>query len=200
MILSSMKTRPNLLDRRLLNVWYSSGIISCCCLSRHFRVFSKFGSFVTSVISSCGSVEKFFSVSHIACTRFQSFFSSAAIRGACLIFTYCTLFTSTYRAMFLLVLLRLMGLGRFPSRCHLPWESIGMLWFRLGAISLMMGQVCQFGSVGLRLVGPALKMDLPSIVQSYRLWVENLHRVVLRLWVGGLLGPGCLSAVEIFLL
>ena len=74
MILSSMKTRPNRLDSFLLCNWYSSGIISCCCLSRHTRVFSKFGSFVVSFMSSCRSVEKFFSVSRTACSRFQSFF------------------------------------------------------------------------------------------------------------------------------
>ena len=83
MILSSMNTRPNRLDSFLLCIWYSSGIISCCCLSRHTRVFSKFGSFVVSFKSSCRSLEKFFSVSRTACSRFQSFFSSAAIRGAC---------------------------------------------------------------------------------------------------------------------
>ena len=99
-ILSSIKTRPNRLDNFLLFIWYSSGI-SCCCLSRHTRVFSKMGSFVVSFISSCKSVEKFFSVSRTACSRFQSFSYSAAIRGACPIFTYSTLFTPTYRAQFI---------------------------------------------------------------------------------------------------
>ena len=73
-ILSSMKTRLNRLDNFLLFIWYSSGIISCCCLSRRTRVFSKLGSFVVSFISSCKSVEKFFSVSRTACSRLQSFF------------------------------------------------------------------------------------------------------------------------------
>ena len=74
MILFSMKTRPNRLDSFLLCNWYSSGIISCCCFSRHTRVFSKFGSFVVSFMSSCRSVEKFFSVLRTACSRFQSCF------------------------------------------------------------------------------------------------------------------------------
>ena len=76
-ILSSMRTRPNRLDNLFLFIWYSSGIISCYCLSRHTRVFSKLGSFVVSFISSCKSVEKFFCVSRTACSRFQSFFFSS---------------------------------------------------------------------------------------------------------------------------
>ena len=80
-ILSSMKTRLNRFDYFLLYIWYSSGIISCCCLSIHTRVFSKLGSFMVSFMSSCKSVEKIFSVSRTACSRFQSFFSSAAILG-----------------------------------------------------------------------------------------------------------------------
>ena len=50
MILSSIKTKPNLLESFLLCVWYSSGINSCCCRSRPTRVFSKVGSLVVSVI------------------------------------------------------------------------------------------------------------------------------------------------------
>ena len=121
-ILSSMKTRPNRLDSFLLCIWYSSGIISCCCLSMHTRVFSRLGSFVVSFTSNCRSVEKFFSVSRTACSKFQSFCSSAAIRGACPIFTYWTLFTPTYSANLSLVLLGPRGRGPFPSRFHpLPW-------------------------------------------------------------------------------
>ena len=59
LILSSMNTRPNRLHSFLLCVWYSSGIISCCCRSRHTSVLSKLGPFVVSVISSCRSVAKF---------------------------------------------------------------------------------------------------------------------------------------------
>ena len=97
-ILSSMKTRPNLLDSFFLCVWYSSGISSCCCRSRQTKVFSRIGSLVFSVIRSCNSVEKFFSVSRTACSRSQLFSSCAAILGACPILTYWTLFTPTYRA------------------------------------------------------------------------------------------------------
>ena len=94
-ILSSMNTRPNLLDNFLLTGRYSSGISSCCCLSRHTSVFSRLASFVGSVISNCRSVETFFSVSRTACSKFQSFCSSAAIFGACPFFTYWTLSTTT---------------------------------------------------------------------------------------------------------
>ena len=100
MILSSMKTRPNQLDTFLLCIWYSSGISSCCCRSKLTSVFSSVGSLVVSVISSCRSVEKFFSVSRTVFSRSQLFSSNAATLGACPIFTYCTLFTPTYRAHF----------------------------------------------------------------------------------------------------
>ena len=83
MILSSMKTKPNLLESFLLCVWYSSGINSCCCRSRQTRVFSRVGSLVVSVINSCKSVEKFFSVSRTACSRSQLFSSCAATSGTC---------------------------------------------------------------------------------------------------------------------
>ena len=100
MILSSMKTSPNRLDSFLLCNWYSSGINSCCCRSKLTSVFSSVVSLVVSVISNCRSVEKFFSVSRTVCSRSQVFSSSAATLGACPIFTYCTLFTPTYRAQF----------------------------------------------------------------------------------------------------
>ena len=66
---------------------YSSGIISCCCISRHTSVFSKFRSFVGSVIKSCRAIENFlfpgnfFFFSRTACSTFQSVRSSAAILG-----------------------------------------------------------------------------------------------------------------------
>ena len=100
MILSSMKTRPNRLDSFLLCIWYSSGISSCCCRSKLTSVFSNVGSLVVSFITSCRSVEKFFSVSRTVCSRSQLFSSNAASLRACPIFTYCTLFTPTYRAQF----------------------------------------------------------------------------------------------------
>ena len=100
MILSSMKTRPNRLDSFLFCIWYSSGISSCSCRSKLTSIFSSVGSLVVSVNSSCRSVEKFFSVSRTVCSRSQLFSSSAATLGACPNFTYCTLFTPTYRAQF----------------------------------------------------------------------------------------------------
>ena len=99
-ILSLMKTRPNRLDSLFLCVWYSSGISSCCCRSRQTKVFSRIGLLVVSVVRSCKSVEKLFSVSLTACSRSQLFSSCAAILGACPILTYWTLFTPTYRAQF----------------------------------------------------------------------------------------------------
>ena len=80
-ILSSMKTRPNLLDSFFLCVWYSSGISSCCCRSRQTKVLSRIGLLVVSVTRSCRSVEKIFSVSRTACSRSQLFSSCAAILG-----------------------------------------------------------------------------------------------------------------------
>ena len=94
-ILSSMKTRPNLVDSFFLCGKYSSGICSCCWRSRQTNVFSSVGSFVVSFISSCRCVEKFRSVSLIACPRSQLCSSIAATFGACPILTYCTLFTAT---------------------------------------------------------------------------------------------------------
>ena len=73
-ILSSMKTRPNRLDNFFLCGWYSPGIKSCCCRSRHTNVFSKLVSFVVSVISNCRSVEKFFAVSLTACSKSNFYF------------------------------------------------------------------------------------------------------------------------------
>ena len=63
-MLSSMNTRPKLLDNFLLYGRYSSGISSCCCLSRHTSVFSRLASFVVSVMSNCKSVEVFLRFSH----------------------------------------------------------------------------------------------------------------------------------------
>ena len=72
-ILSSMKTRPKRLESFFCD-WYFSGIKSCCCRSRQTSVFSRLGSIVVSVISSCRSVEKFFSVSLTACSKSQFLF------------------------------------------------------------------------------------------------------------------------------
>ena len=175
MILSSMKTRPNQLDSFLLCVWYSSGIILCCCRSRHTRVFSKLGSFVVSVISSCRSVEKFFSVSLTACSRFQSSLRIGHFLHQRIV------------PNLLLVLLGLIGLGPFLRLFHLlSWES-----------SQMMGQVCRFGSVGLGLSGLSPRMDPPSIVQNDRFGVRSLPSFAARFSVGGLLGPSCLVTVVV---
>ena len=52
MILSSRKTRQDLLDTFSLCAWYSPAITSCCCRSWHTRVSSRLESFLVSVINS----------------------------------------------------------------------------------------------------------------------------------------------------
>ena len=190
MILSSMKTRPNRLDSFLLCIWYSSGISSCCCRSKLTSVFSNVGSLMVSVISSCRSVEKFFSVSRTVCSRSQLFSSSAATLGACPIFTYCTLFTPTYRAQF----------HAGTSRMDGSWsvsDSISPSWVfgRIGVVCLLlltMVRACHVGFgrvvvVGPVLVGPRPRMDLLSIVLIVWFVVGNRRCAADRFFVLGLL-------------
>ena len=77
---------------------YASGMLSCCCRSRHTNVLRRLGSLVVSVISNCKSVANCFSVSLTAFPRSQLFCSIASTLGACLIFINWTLFTPTYLA------------------------------------------------------------------------------------------------------
>ena len=137
MILSSMKTRPNLVDSFFLCGRYSSGICSCCWHSRQTNVFSSVGSFVVSFISSCKSVEKFRSVSLTACPRSQLFSSIAATFDACPILTNCTLFTPTSLLRELRVLT---GLG--PSLIR--FRFLPLAWGRkvpVGTVGLSTGPV-----------------------------------------------------------
>ena len=98
MILSSKKTSPYLEDNFFLYMEYSSGMLSCCCRSRHTSVLSRLGSLVVSVINNCRSVANCFSVSLTAFPKSQLFCSTASTLGACPIFIYWTLFTPTYLA------------------------------------------------------------------------------------------------------
>ena len=77
---------------------YSSGMLSCCCRSRHTNVLGRLGSLVVSVINNCRSVANCFSVSLTAFPRSQLFCSIASTLGACPIFIWWTRFTPTYLA------------------------------------------------------------------------------------------------------
>ena len=77
---------------------YSSGMLSCCCRSRHTNVLRRLGLLVVSVINNCRSVANCFSVSLTAFPRSQLFCSTASTLSACPIFIYWTLFTPTYLA------------------------------------------------------------------------------------------------------
>ena len=77
---------------------YSSGMLSCCCRSRHTNVLRRLGSLVVSVINNCRSVANCFSVFLTAFLRSQLFCWIASTLDACPILIHWTLFTPTYLA------------------------------------------------------------------------------------------------------
>ena len=141
--LSSMKTRPNLLDNFLLNVWSSSGISSCCCLSRHTRVFN--------------SLRRSWFLSLTAADRWKNSFPFLALpvpdsshfilRQLFLVrdpFSHMEYFSlRRYVPRLSAVLLKLTGVGPFLNLFHfLPWAPLGCSY---GLTRMLTVRACLIG-------------------------------------------------------